>query len=764
MYAVIMAGGEGSRLRPLTCEIPKPLAPLCGKPVVEYILDLLKKHGCSRATLTLMYLGNELVKHFPDAEYSGIPLDFAFEDVPLGTAGSVKNAAKTQEDFLVISGDAMCDFDLTAAFTFHRERQAAATLVVTAVEDPREYGLVQAGEDGCITGFLEKPSRMNCVSGLANTGIYILSPEVLELIPDGQSSDFSFDIFPEMLKRGMKLCAYQAKGYWKDIGDIKSYLDCQHDMLGGKVCCELSGVVRDVKDILTLPQGCTVDPPVAIGKNVTLEPEVVIGRGSVIGDNVTIGQGSKIRGAVLANGVSIGERCGVNQAVLCEDATLENGCGVYEYAVIGRHAAIQGHSFVHPRVKVWDYKTVPRGTNLKENLQYGDVCEAICEEDGISGTLGGMVSPHFCATVGYALGSLKKDAIIGVGSDGSAEADALRSALVSGVAASGSEIWDFGGGIRTQFDFCMDETRCDFGVYLTAEEKACLSFVQDGCLPMSRAFERKLEGYINRGEYKRAGKGHFGKVVSFSGMDRLYEAHLLRCGTRLDGISVRLKTPLSKTGRVLERVLRRLGCGLDGGPYLGISQDGARLSIFEEGVGFVPHNRLIALMCAVRFERGEDVSLPNSLLAAIDRLAERYHHRAYHYASCPCDSSDAVARELAHTQPFARDGILLAVELLSYLKVSGQSLQQALARVPRFSTVSKQVEIRENPAEVFRKIGAASSGIGEGVRLKDRRGDLLIRPAKSGKSVFIYAESRDTETAAELCDFYADMIKKGPVS
>lgn len=764
MYAVIMAGGEGSRLRPLTCEIPKPLAPLCGRPVVEYILELLKQHGCERATLTLMYLGNRLVEHFPDGEYRGIPLDFTFEDTPLGTAGSVKNAAKVDESFLVISGDAMCDFDLTAAFEFHRVHNAAATLVVTAVEDPREYGLVQTDEDGRITGFLEKPSRMNCVSGLANTGIYILSPQVLELIPDGKSSDFSFDIFPEMLRRDMVLCAYEAKGYWKDIGDIKSYLDCQKDMLEGKVHCELSGVVRDNKDIVTLPEGCVVDPPVAIGKNVTIGAEVTLGRGCVIGDNVTIGKGSKIRGSVLANGVSIGERCSVNQAVLCEDVTLENGCGVYEYAVIGRHATIMGHSFVHPRVKVWDYKTVARGTSLRENLQHGDVHEAICEEDGITGELCAMLTPHFCTTAGFALGSMKKGAVIGVGCDGSEAASSLRSALISGVTASGAEAWDFGGGIRTQFDFCMEETRCDFGVYITAGESGCLSFVQDGCLPMTRACERKLEGYLNRGEYKRADASHFGRAVPFQGMDRLYEARLARFAAPLEGVSVRMKAPLSPAGKQLERVLSKLGCGLESGPFLGISSDGTRLSVFEEGTGFVPHERLIALMCAVRFARGEDVALPNRLLAAIDQLAEQYKHKAHRYAACPCDSSDLQARELSRLQPFARDGLLLAVELLSHLKTSGKTLKEALDAVPRFSTASRKVDIGGNPAEVFKKIGAASSGIGEGVRLKDKRGDLLIRPAKSGRSVFIYAESRDMETAEELCNFYEGLIKNGPVS
>lgn len=764
MYAVIMAGGEGSRLRPLTCEIPKPLAPLCGRPVVDYILDLLKKHGCDSAVLTLMYLADRLEAHFPGGEYKGIPLSFAYEDKPLGTAGSVKNAAKTAEDFLVISGDAMCDFDLTAAFAFHKQAKAAATLVVTQVEDPREYGLVQTGEGGMITGFLEKPSRLNCVTGLANTGIYILSPAVLDLIPDGKPSDFSFDIFPEMLRRGMPLCAYEAKGYWKDIGDIKSYIDCQRDMLEGKVDCEFSGAVHRSEDTADCPPGTKIAPPVYIGRNVTLGEGVTLGQGSVLCDNVSVGQGSKIRGGILLPGATVGSFCSVNQAVVCEDAILESGAGAFEYAVVGRRAVISARACVHPRVKVWDYKTVPVGMELKSNLQQGDVREIICEEDGIEGELGSTITPQFCATLGSALGSLKQNAVIGVGNDGSEAAGALERALLAGVSASGAEGWRFGVGILPQFRYCLNQGGCDFGIYIGLEnDHVSLRLSQDGGLPMTRGNERKLEGYLNRGEYKKAGPAGFGRETDFSGMAKLYETYLIRKGSSLEGVSIRLKYPLSPAGKLLRRVLERLGCGLSSGPFLGLSGDGLRLSVFDEAAGYVPHERLIALVCAAHFDRGEDVSLPNTLLAAVDELAERYGHRAYRYAACPCDRSDERARSLASAEPFAEDGLLLAVGLLRCLKESGRTLAEALDAIPAFSTAVRRVETEEKTSEIFKRIGAVSSGIGEGVRLRDRRGELLFRPAKSGRGIFIYAESRDSETAEELCGFYEDLIKKGPL-
>lgn len=205
MKAVIMAGGEGTRLRPLTCNMPKPLAPLCGKPVAFYILELLKKHGFTEAVFTLRYLGEKLEESFGDNSYKGMELSFRYEKTPLGTAGSVKNAAGSEE-VLVISGDAMCDFDLTAAMEFHKRRNSWATVIVKKVPDPREYGLVQTDNDGRILGFLEKPSYEGCVTDLANTGVYILSKEVMEKLSRDRPLDFAKDVFPVFLRENITLC------------------------------------------------------------------------------------------------------------------------------------------------------------------------------------------------------------------------------------------------------------------------------------------------------------------------------------------------------------------------------------------------------------------------------------------------------------------------------------------------------------------------------------------------------------------------------
>ena len=263
MKAIIMAGGEGSRLRPLTCTLPKPMVRLCGKPVSEYILDLLSKHGCTDAVFTLRYLGSQIEDYFDLRRYKGINLDFSYEDTPLGTAGCVKKAAqllnlKEGESFIVISGDAMCDFDLSSAVSYHIKKQADATIITNRVEDPREYGCV-ISYNGFISSFSEKPSYTGAVS----------------------------DVFPQMLKSKMKLASYEEKGYWCDIGDFSSYKRCQRDMLRGLVSCEFK---REVPNM----EGVSIIAPCYIGANVKIGAGTVVNPGCVVEDNVNIGKNCKL--------------------------------------------------------------------------------------------------------------------------------------------------------------------------------------------------------------------------------------------------------------------------------------------------------------------------------------------------------------------------------------------------------------------------------------------------------------------------------------
>ena len=243
MKAVVMAGGEGTRLRPLTSNQPKPMVPIVGKPCMEHILELLRRHELNDVIVTLAFMPQAIRSYFGDGEALGMNVSYSVEESPLGTAGSVRQAvAGGDEPVLVISGDALCDIDLTSLLAFHRERKAAVTIALKSVENPLEFGIVVTDSDGRIERFLEKPSWGQVFSDTINTGIYVIEPEVLRHVPAGEPYDFSKQLFPLLLEMGRPLYGYVADGYWQDVGDLGQYAQANFDALDGLVQLEIPGL------------------------------------------------------------------------------------------------------------------------------------------------------------------------------------------------------------------------------------------------------------------------------------------------------------------------------------------------------------------------------------------------------------------------------------------------------------------------------------------------------------------------------------------
>src|SRR5690554_3239630 len=297
MKAVIMAGGEGTRLRPLTCNLPKPMVPILNRPMMEHILNLLKRHGFTDIASTLWYLPEHVERYFQNGDVFGVNMEYFVEREPLGTAGSVKNAVQfLQDTFIVMSGDALTDIDLTSAVEFHKKQGSMATLVLTRVPNPLSYGVVLVDESGKITQFLEKPSWSQVFSDTVNTGIYILEPEVLDLIKLGQKVDFSQDVFPELLRRGAPLYGYVAPGYWSDIGNLEVYSKAQVDSLNGAVKLELPANRKEnilfEEDVYIHPDA-QISGPVYLGKNCKIDAGAVIEPYTVIGSHCQVDERSK---------------------------------------------------------------------------------------------------------------------------------------------------------------------------------------------------------------------------------------------------------------------------------------------------------------------------------------------------------------------------------------------------------------------------------------------------------------------------------------
>lgn len=763
MKAVIMAGGKGTRLMPLTCDTPKPLSPLLGKAAIVYILELLQKHHIHKAVLTLGYRGDRLEKALE--QNSIVELSFSKEDFPLGTAGGVKQALIGYDgEAIVISGDAMCDFDLTAAIAFHHERESDVTILTKQVDDPREYGLVCADEQGRITAFLEKPSYASCVTDVANTGVYILSPKAIAMIESDKPSDFAQDVFPQMLKQKMKLYAYEESGYWCDIGDIKSYLQCQYDMLDSKVLCNIEAQNNGGCFLKkNMPIGAyNITPNVYIGDNITIGNDTKIDKHTVLGDNVTIGSRCDIRGSVLQAGCHVGNNVQIHQAVLAVDCAVEDDVTINEGCVIGSGAVVLQSATIKSGVKVWDNKTVERGIRLSDDLQYGFARDLIIEEDGIVGQTNLTITPNLCTKIGGAVASLSDTASIGIGYNAQPASKAMAFGVMSGILCAGENIWSFGECTRSQFEFCMQKSQVDFGVYINSSVVTSILLTQKSAMPMSRMLERRLEAGINKGEYKKVSADQIGSVKNVESITKLYSIELLKlCDAPLDSLSVTIKTTSKQVKTQLEEALKVLGCGFsDQGIEITLSADGKQLSMRDFKGNELYHEKILAVLCLCEFLKGESVSLPHTAPKIIDQLAELHGQKVYHYADCPCDESDKLAQNKAASKPFLRDGLMMAVKLLSYMAEKNLDLADICELVPNFSTSSRLVSVSTNPSHILKKLAGMNMEISEGIDIFKDDKSAYIKPMKSGKGIMIYTEGKVDSTALEIGDIFEAIVKE----
>lgn len=760
MKAVIMAGGEGTRLRPLTCDLPKPMARLCGRPIMEYILDLLEQHGFDSAAVTVRYLPDVIRNHFPDGRYGRVGLEFSEEDRPLGTAGSVKNACPGGDEVLVISGDAMCDFDLTAAVRFHRENKADVTILAKRVEDPREYGLIDVHGDGRIAAFIEKPAFSQAISDLANTGIYILSKTALDLIPPNTFFDFAKDLFPMMLGDGKKLMCLEDKGYWCDIGDLETYIRCQQDMLEGRVRCDIRGARDGHGNVFAgnpPPRTCRIIPPVYLGKDVTVENGAVLDR-SVVDDGCFIGTDARVTGSILLQGVYAGTRSRMTGALACAGAGIKTGAMLFEGTTVGAGAVIGERSTVHAGVKVWNKKVIPPSSLVTEHVKVSVSDRNYFSDNGISGEIGVELTPEFMARLGSAVGSLKPDSRIAVGCSSHPGVKVLGDAMSAGIRSAGAGVMDFGESFRARFEYDVAFSTSPLGVFITGGARAGVRVMGPGGLPANRETERGIESILARGEFVRCPHDRMGDKVEMKGMETLYKSQLIRYAVKgLSGCAARVQSRTMVVQDTLRDVLYKLGCDIGSGFTLDVSSQGDKVRLFDDEYGYIAHHRILAWCALSRMERGEDIALPFDAPRFLDEAAAESGVTLYRYYDCPADASDAEARKVAAFQMWSRDGLMQAVMLLDLIRAEG-GLGNLAERYRGFGMASRTIETKGSAAGLIRHINKQKAGtVREGVVLTHDRGVVLVKPLKRGSGIRILAEAASSETAEEIC---ADVEKQ----
>lgn len=401
MKAVILAGGRGTRLRPLTCSLPKPMLPIMEKPVLHHLLELLQYYGIDEVAIAVEYLSTSIKDYFADGKEFGVTIHYFEERIPLGTAGAV-NFAKSfcDETFLVISGDVITDFNLAEGLAFHHQHGGIGTIFAKKVEDPREYGVISLDAEGLVTEFEEKPCCSEFTSHLVNTGIYLFNHQIFDYIPDNQEWDISCQLIPALLAGNQSLYAYEATGYWKDVGTIEQYRQVHEDILQRKVQIQFPANWNTEHGIwmgrnVSIEEGAVINGPAYIGDWTVVRSGARVEASSVIGAHSEIQRNASISKSVIWQDSYIGEKTELRGAVIAEKNVLWNGTAVYENGVIGSSSILGAEVVIRPEVKIWPCKRIEQQSIIENSLMWGNQSLSLFQDDVIIGKANLEITPEF---------------------------------------------------------------------------------------------------------------------------------------------------------------------------------------------------------------------------------------------------------------------------------------------------------------------------------------------------------------------------------
>jgi mannose-1-phosphate guanylyltransferase / phosphomannomutase len=538
MKAVVMAGGEGTRLRPLTSNQPKPMVPIVGKPCMEHILELLREHGLTDVVVTVAFLPQAIRGYFGEGETLGMQIGYSVEESPLGTAGSVKLAAKQlDETLVVISGDALCDVDLGALIAFHQEREAAVTIGLKSVENPLEFGIVVTDDEGRIERFLEKPSWSQVFSDTINTGIYVLEPEVLRHIPTDRPYDFSKELFPYLLEMGRPLYGYVMDGYWQDIGNLDQYRQANYDALEENLRLNVPGI--RIRGNVWLGEGVEIgdldqiDGPAFIGNYCRIAPGASVGPYSVLSNTVTLRERARTTRSVIDASTHIGRSTLIEGAILGRSCDIRAHVRIHEGVAVGDEVTIGAESVIMPGVRIYPYKEVESGSHIHESLIWESrASPRLFGRDGVAGLVNVDLTPEVAVRIAAALGTaLKRGARVVASRESATACRMIKRAMISGFTSTGIEIADLrvlpAAVARHLLKSEGYEAGFHVGTSQTDPEVVQIRFFEQPGIQLSPGLQKEIEKNFTRGELRRVAFGDTGDITYPARVRESYAQDLL---------------------------------------------------------------------------------------------------------------------------------------------------------------------------------------------------------------------------------------------
>jgi mannose-1-phosphate guanylyltransferase / phosphomannomutase len=576
MKAIIMAGGQGTRLRPLTSNQPKPMIRIANLPCMEHIVNLLARHGFTDIVVTLQFMPEEIQDYFGDGSEWGVNMRYSIEDAPAGTAGSVKMAEQQLdlhgERLLIISGDALTDAHLSQVVSFHEEKSSEATMVLKSVENPLDFGIVITEEDGRISRFLEKPAWGQVFSDTVNTGIYLLEASVMNEMPDPEEGeyDFSKDLFPKLLDRGRPLYGFVTDAYWEDIGTLEQYASAQRDVLDGRVKGVRPPGTR-LRENIYVGRRAQVDDeelegPLVIGDNVRVDEGAKISPYTVIGSNVVVSAGATVERSIVAEGTYIGEGAELIDTLIGRNSYVQPRARLLERSALGDDVIVGEGATISPEVKVYPHKTIESGANVTQSLIYETMGLRTVFKGGIvSGKFNVDLTPEFVIRLSSSFGTtLDPGAVVTLGRDSSSSAIVAKRAMTAALLGTGVNVRDLRAAHAGVVRHDVLAGKSSAGAHVRAGEDPDdveILFFSSDATPMTESDQRGVEKYFVREEYRRAYASEVADLIFPGRAVEQYVERLERAANRkkISGATVIVDFSGGVASLVASRVFSRIG-------------------------------------------------------------------------------------------------------------------------------------------------------------------------------------------------------------
>lgn len=747
MKAVIMAGGQGTRLMPLTQSRPKPMMPVAEKPAIGHIVELLKKAGISEIAVSLMYRGDDIKEYLQDGEKFGVSIHYFSEDEPKGTAGGVLNCKPFLDgDFIVISGDCVCDFDLSAAAKYHKTCGGIGTVLLHSAPDPTSYGLVMCAANGKILNFVEKPAWQQVFTDSVNTGIYIFENRIFDYIEKNRPCDFARDVFPRILREGRQLFGYAARGYWCDIGSFSAYLGCNFDWLDGKV--NLSGAENNV--------GAHSDKTVRIIQPVFIGSDVVLNEGASVGPYAVLSDctvsGSVLNSVVLGGEIEKGAVvCGV---IVDKGALIGENSRIYDGAVIGKDAKVGKGAVVASKVKIYERVRIAPFASAEATIT-GKVKGGALKLTNCTITdQREKFTPDVGLKIGAALAAVFDEGDGGVFFDG--DCASFASALIAGLGINGKMVYYGSNVCMPVATYAPQRMGLSVCAHVRGRSKSVTLHIMDkNGAPLSPELVAKTSDHLADEMYCATNTK---MAIAYPNLTNEY-IHFTNSffGARRG----RARICAAGGEQVLQTVLSIFtGFGAKITPNYSAGQEtvyfefgNGGLTVLDEKGNEVSGPRLISLFALMDFTDGKKLYYTTSdTPLSIGRYGRAVRGEIIRCQRSQCDCP----RE-------QYDPIFGAVKIYDFITRHDSPLSSYTKLLPDFAMFEEEVPVTKSRAAVMRAVVEDSDcgfEILDGLHTCIDGGWVHLNPRGEKEAIRIVAEGFNSEMAKELCGIYREKIEK----